>query len=119
MTKDEMKNRISFALKDSILQQGFEIICNENAKLKEDYGCLEDAHKVLNELYEKLEKENLVLHEMNAKRLDLQKENAELKEKLKTSLDYNKSLLNALKNSCSTRLNGGLIERAEYFIKEN
>lgn len=36
-----MKNRISFALKDSILQQGFEIICknlaefeNENVELK-------------------------------------------------------------------------------------
>ena len=35
MTKDEMKNRISMALKDPILQQGFEIICKENAKAKE------------------------------------------------------------------------------------
>lgn len=35
MTKDEMKDKISFALKDSILQQGFEIICKENAELKE------------------------------------------------------------------------------------
>ena len=34
MTKDEMKNRISMALKDPILQQGFEIICKENAGLK-------------------------------------------------------------------------------------
>lgn len=34
MTKDEMKNRISLALKDPILQQGFEIICKENAELK-------------------------------------------------------------------------------------
>ena len=33
MTKDEMKNRISMALKDPILQQGFEIICKENAQL--------------------------------------------------------------------------------------
>lgn len=33
MTKDEMKNRISMALKDPILQQGFEIICKENAEL--------------------------------------------------------------------------------------
>lgn len=49
---------------------------------------------------------------------ELEKENAELKEKLKTSLDYNKSLLNALNNCCSTRLNGGLIERAESFLKE-
>ena len=42
MTKDEMKNRISMALKDPILQQGLEIICKnlaelekENAELKE------------------------------------------------------------------------------------
>ena len=34
MTKDEMKDRISLALKDPILQQGFEIICKENAELK-------------------------------------------------------------------------------------
>lgn len=34
MNKDEMKNRISLALKDPILQQGFEIICKENAELK-------------------------------------------------------------------------------------
>ena len=35
MTKDEMKDRISMALKDPILQQGFEIICKENAELKD------------------------------------------------------------------------------------
>lgn len=34
--KDEMKNRISLALKDPILQQGFEIICKENAELKSE-----------------------------------------------------------------------------------
>lgn len=34
MTKDEIKNRISMALKDPVLQQGFEIICKENAELK-------------------------------------------------------------------------------------
>lgn len=34
MTKDEMKDKISMALKDPILQQGFEIICKENAELK-------------------------------------------------------------------------------------
>ena len=33
--KDEIKNRISLALKDPILQQGFEIICKENAELQE------------------------------------------------------------------------------------
>lgn len=35
MTKEEMKNRISLALKDLMLQQGFEIICKGNAELKE------------------------------------------------------------------------------------
>lgn len=43
MNKDEMKGRISMALKDPILQQGFEIICKrlvilekENAEQKEE-----------------------------------------------------------------------------------
>lgn len=40
--KDEMKNKISMALKDPILQQGFEIICKENAELKEE---LKDANE--------------------------------------------------------------------------
>ena len=42
MTKDELKDKISIALKDPVLQQGFEIICKnltelekENAELKE------------------------------------------------------------------------------------
>ncbi len=34
ITREEMKNRISMALKDPILQQGFEIICKENLDLK-------------------------------------------------------------------------------------
>jgi hypothetical protein len=34
MTKDEIKNRISMALKDPILQQGFKCICKENAELR-------------------------------------------------------------------------------------
>ena len=33
--KNEMKNKISMALKDPILQQGFEIICKENAESKD------------------------------------------------------------------------------------
>lgn len=33
--KDEMKDKISMALKEPVLQQGFEIICKEIAELKE------------------------------------------------------------------------------------
>lgn len=39
-----MKNRISMALKDPILQQGFEIICKENAELKEQCSILADCN---------------------------------------------------------------------------
>ena len=35
ITREEMKNKISMALKDPILQQGFEIICKENADLEQ------------------------------------------------------------------------------------
>lgn len=51
MNKDEMKNKISMALKDPILQQGFEIICKENAereaqieKIKCCGNCKHDSH---------------------------------------------------------------------------
>lgn len=46
MTKDEMKDRISMALKDPILQQGFEIICKENEELKEEIKNNEDLATV-------------------------------------------------------------------------
>ena len=41
--KDEIKDKISMALKDPVLQQGFEIICKENAELK---GEVVKWHKV-------------------------------------------------------------------------
>ena len=52
--KDEMKNRISMALKDPILQQGFEIICKnlvelekENEQLRADYDKQKEINKEL------------------------------------------------------------------------
>lgn len=45
-TKDEIKNRISMALKSPVLQQGFEIICRENDELKEKISYLEDNLRV-------------------------------------------------------------------------
>ena len=77
--KDEMKNRISLALKDPILQQGFEIICKENAELEKENEALKgrmSLHEGLlwNDL-QKLEKENAELknlmrseHEIEARK---------------------------------------------------
>lgn len=72
MTKDELKNRISLALKDPILQQGFEIICKENAELKEVNADLKQSLDWANER----ESEDV-------KRIaDLEAENANLKARL-------------------------------------
>lgn len=70
MNIDEMKNKISLALKDPILQQGFEIICKENAELKgklEHRNCLDCSNHS---------------SKLRMRNLELEKENAELKEKL-------------------------------------
>lgn len=65
MIKDEMKNKISMALKDPILQQGFEIICKENEELKKDYEETEELlDKQIEETY-KLFEENAKLKEDN------------------------------------------------------
>ena len=47
MTKDEIKSRISMALKDPILQQGFEVICKENTELKKQVEQLTKAKELL------------------------------------------------------------------------
>lgn len=47
MTKDEVKNRISMALKDPVLQQGFEIICKENSELEKRNEQLTNAKELL------------------------------------------------------------------------
>ena len=69
MTKDEARSAImgaiSMALKDPILQQGFEIICKENSELKAD----NDARKFAMAMSEKVEKQ-------------LREENSKLKEAL-------------------------------------
>lgn len=52
MTKDEMKNRISMALKDPVLQQGFEIICKENTELKKQDEQLTQAKEIIKKFLE-------------------------------------------------------------------
>ena len=36
MSKEDMMNKISFALKDPILQMGFEVICSELSRLENE-----------------------------------------------------------------------------------
>jgi hypothetical protein len=83
MTIDELKNRISMALKAPILQQGFEIICKnlaelekENAELKADNIEWEKASDKWKNLY------NSTNNQLT-KAKEVLKENAELKELIK------------------------------------
>ena len=70
MTRDEMKDRISMALKDPTLQQGFEIICKENAELKKQ---LENLQAML-----QAEREVRCNTEYLKKVIELEKENEQL-----------------------------------------
>ena len=36
MSKEDIMNRISFALKDPVLQMGFEVICSKLARLEKE-----------------------------------------------------------------------------------
>ena len=49
--KDEMKNKISMALKDPILQIGFELICKNLAELKKENAELKKQLEMSNKVY--------------------------------------------------------------------
>ena len=45
--KDDMMNRISFALKEPVLQMGFEVICSKLARLEKENA---DLKKQINDI---------------------------------------------------------------------
>ncbi len=69
---NELKNRISFALKDATLQQGFEIICKRIAELEKENSDLK-AEIGLNEV---------TIQEQLKERVKIIKENEELKKQI-------------------------------------
>ena len=71
--------------KEELEKEAKEWLCNNlHSASEEDFiKAMVDIAEPREKRIAELEKENLVLHEMNVKRLDLQKENAELKESLK------------------------------------
>ena len=77
MDKNEMKSRISFALRDPVLQQGFECICKENADLK-IYN--EELYRLINAERKRQEQ----CDDVHLRKIaELEKENEELKLKEK------------------------------------
>lgn len=90
MSKEDMLNKISFALKDPILQMGFEVICSKLARL---------------------EKENAELKNRNS-------ELAGQKAILERWYGEAKELIGELISSLSVVGECELLNRAEQFIKE-
>jgi hypothetical protein len=88
MDKNEMKIRISFALRDPVLQQGFECICKENADLK-IYN--EKLYRLINAERKRQEE----CDDIHLQRItELEKENA----KLKAQIEKMKCCGNCAKN---------------------
>ena len=82
MTKDEMKNRISMALKDLVLQHGFEIICKENTELENENA--------------ELREQCSTLADCNICHSTCKTENIELKKQLTKAKEIIKNLINSL-----------------------
>ena len=139
MTKDEMKNRISMALKDPVLQQGFEIICKENAELdcqmnrnKYCYYCVNATDRCFRkeigcpcEKYKSYKDENAELKErLGDKVMQKQKDKADFVWKLKTANEQKAIQLTKAKEILRKFLDAKSIEEtcvaeseAEQFLK--
>ena len=103
MTKDEMTNRISMALKDPTLLQGFEVICKENAELDCQMNRNKCCYSCVNATDKCFRKEIECPCEKYKSYKD---ENAELKEKLEVSeklRDYWKSSSFDWRHKCTRR----------------
>ncbi|MEE1212338.1 MAG: hypothetical protein UHO11_07580 [Treponema sp.] len=108
MTKEEMKNRISLALKDPILQQGFEIICKENAELKKQVE--QKQHLADVRLEQSLENYKLFSDERKA-RIDVDIALEDTTDKL----TYAKTIIQDLLDNTDEYAR----QRAEDFLKES
>ena len=120
MTKDEMKNRISMALKDPILQQGFEIICKENELLKSVYKHFPDLKDTMNKV-ESILKENAELKSIadfqTSSNMDRYFQMKRSKEQLTKAKEIIGDLLLMAKVEHLER-NYESVEEAEQFLKE-
>lgn len=80
---DEVKSKISLALKDPILQLGFEVICKENTELNERILTLEQIKKEESDYTMRVEEERTCAKEQLAK----------AKELLQDILDFEDSII--------------------------
>ena len=123
MTKDEMKDKISMALKDPVLQQGFEIICKENAELdcqmnrnkycyscvnatdrcfRKEIGCPCEKYKSYKDENAELKEQCLLLADCNTCHSTCKNENIEIKKQLTKAKEIIKDYMTIVKGSHTT-----------------
>ena len=103
MTKDEMKNRISIALKGPILQKGFELICKKNIALEEENS--------------ELKEQCSILADCNTCFSSCKTENIEMKKRLNEAKEIIRDLLHCLPKENIEGIYEVTVE-AEQFISE-
>lgn len=99
MSKEDMMNKISFALKDPILQMGFEVICSKLSRLEKENV--------------ELKEQCLILADCNT----CKNENVEIKKQLTKAKELIKEMLSILPKE---NIEGvyEITEEAEQFIRE-
>ena len=103
MSKEDMMNKISFALKDPILQMEFEVICSELSRLEKENA--------------ELKEQCSILADCNTCHSSCKNENAEMKEQLTKAKELIKEMLSILPKE---NIEGiyEITEEAEEFIRE-
>ena len=103
MSKEDMMNKISFALKDPILQMGFEVICSKLSRLEKENAELKEQCSILTDC--------------NTCHSSCKNENAEMKEQLTKAKELIKEMLSILPKE---NIEGvyEITEKAEEFIRE-
>ena len=104
MSKEDMMNKISFVLKDPILQMGFEVICSKLSRLEKENA--------------ELKEQCSILVDCNTCHSSCKNENAEMKEQLTKAKELIKEMLSILPKE---NIEGvyEITEKAEQFLKES
>ena len=104
MSKEDMMNKISFALKDPILQMGFEVICSKLSRLEKENA--------------ELKEQCSILADCNTCHSSCKNENVEMKEQLTKAKELIKEMLSILPKE---NIEGvyEITEKAEQFLKES
>lgn len=104
--KDELKNKISMALKDPVLQQGFEIICKNTAELEKENA--------------ELKEQCLILADCDICNSTCKTENIEMKKQLTKAKEIIEKLFNAFASNDFFKEEELLaMAEAEQFLKES